>query len=148
MGYIYNIKNKINGKIYIGQTIRPIKIRLKEHRVGKSKKCRAIYNAIQKHGWKNFEIDWYECPDEDLNKHEKWLVKLMGTISPEGYNLKEGGGNSGKASEETKQKCRESQLGHTVSERTKQKIGKANGGKNHPMYGKTGENHYPLFLDL
>ena len=68
MGYIYMLKNKINGKIYIGQTIRNVEKRLEEHR--KKSRCIAIYNAIQKHGWENFEQDWYECPDEDLNFDE------------------------------------------------------------------------------
>jgi group I intron endonuclease len=62
MGYIYMLKNKVNGKIYIGQTTRPIRKRLGEHETGESRKCRAIYNAIQYHGWDNFEKDWYECP--------------------------------------------------------------------------------------
>lgn len=121
MGWIYHIKNKINEKSYIGQTIRPIEKRLEEHETGKNNGCRAIYNAIQKYGWENFDIDWYECSDEDLNKHEKWMVKLMGTLSPGGYNLKEGGGN-GKMSEETKQKMSE-----------------ARSGEKNPMWGKKGD---------
>ena len=103
------IKNKINGKIYIGQTIRPIQMRLKEHRTGKNG-CHAIYNAIQTYGWKNFDKDWYEVPDDDLNFYEEMLIALLGTLSPNGYNLKEGGGN-GKLSEETKQKISESLSG-------------------------------------
>jgi len=121
MGYIYIITSP-NGKSYIGQTIRPIEVRLEEHRTGKSKECRRIYNAIKKHGWENFVIDWYYCPDEELNNHEKLMVEVLGTLSPEGYNLVEGGGNRGKASEETKQLQREVKL-----------------GENNPMYGRTGE---------
>ena len=135
------IKNKINGKFYIGQTIRPIKERLKEHRLGKSKKCRRIYNAIKLHGWKNFEIDYYDCPDEDLNFDEELLVREMETISPNGYNLIEGGGNGGKRSEETKQRIRKARLGKTTSKETIQKQQKVKSGKNNPMYGNTGEKH-------
>jgi len=124
MGYIYMLENKINGKIYIGQTIRPIHTRLEEHKK-KTSGCVAIYNAIQKYGWDNFEKDWYECPDEDLNFDEDFLVREMGTLSPDGYNLVEGGGNRGKRSDETKRKMRESQLGKTLSVETKRKIGKA-----------------------
>lgn len=104
MGWLYGITNKLNRKSYIGQTIRPIEERLKEHETGKSKECRRIYNAIKKHGWENFEIDWYECPDDELNKHEKWMVKLMGTLSPNGYNLREGGGSRGKFCIETRKR--------------------------------------------
>jgi len=134
MGWIYNATNKINGKGYIGQTIRPIKERLKAH-LKKSSNCKAFYGAIKKYGWENFVIDWYECPDDELNKHEKWMVKLMGTLSPDGYNLKEGGGAHGKYSEEAKERMRKPR-----SEEFKQSMS----GEKNPMYGKTGEKN-PMY---
>jgi len=157
MGYIY-ILTSPNGKSYIGQTIRPIQVRLEEHRTGRSKGCRGVYNAIQYHGWENIDKDWYECPDEDLNFDEELLVREIGTLSPNGYNLIEGGGNGGKRSEETKQKNREAllgkrhsdehkknnreaRLGKKQSEKTKQKKREANFGKNNPMYGKKREDN-------
>lgn len=124
------LTNKINGKIYIGQTIRPIEERLKQHRY--KSKCRSIYGAIKKYGWENFEKDWYECPDEDLNFDEELLVREMETLVPKGYNLMEGGGSGGKDSEETKQKKREAQLGEKNS-----MFGKV--GEKNPMHGTTGE---------
>lgn len=147
-----------NGKTYIGQTIRHIQVRLEEHRTGRSKGCRGVYNAIKKHGWDKLEKDWYYCPDEELNKHEELMVEVLGTLSPNGYNLIGGGGNSGKRSEETKQKNREALLGkpkskeHTrknreshigkkQSEETKQKKREANLGAKNPMYGKKREDH-------
>ena len=156
MGRIYIAKNVINGKGYIGQTIRAIEARLKEHEKGQSKGCSAFHGAIQKYGWTNFEIDCYECHDEDLNKHEKWMINLMGTLSPDGYNLREGGGARGKLSEETKQKLKKPKsnkhkqklsgennhnYGKTPSDETKQKNREAHLGKNNPMFGRTGENN-------
>lgn len=129
MGWLYRIKHKITHKAYIGQTIRPIEKRIEEHRKGTSKECRRIYNAIKKYGWDAFEIEWYECPDEDLNDHEEFLVEVLGTLSPRGYNLMEGGGSRGKDSDETKQKKREMRLGTSHSMKTKQKIGRGNRGK-------------------
>jgi group I intron endonuclease len=149
MGHIYMIKNKKNGKIYIGQTTRPIHKRLEEHETGQSNGCRAVYNAIKKHGWENFEKDWYECPDDELNKHEKWMVNLMITLSPEGYNLREGGGNYGKMSDDSKQRMSESQLGRKHTEKTKQKMSeaqigksKSNDHKNNISEAKQGEKHH------
>jgi group I intron endonuclease len=155
MGKIY-ILSSPSGKSYIGQTTRPIQKRLEEHRTGKSR-CVAIYNAIKLHGWENFEIDWYECPDEDLNFDEELMIREMETLAPGGYNLK-GGGNNGKPSDETKQKISEAKLGISKSEETKKKMSEAQlGEKNHNFgipksekikqkmskakLGKTGENH-------
>ena len=51
---IYMHKNKINGKVYIGQTCTSL-----EERFGKNgiryKGSTYFYNAIQKYGWDNFE---------------------------------------------------------------------------------------------
>jgi hypothetical protein len=141
MGYIY-ILTSPKGKSYIGQTTRPIEKRLDEHQK-ESSNCVAIYGAIKKHGWENFEKDYYECPDGDLNKHEELMVEVLGTLAPGGYNLKEGGGN-GKHSEETKQKMSDStkgekhpMYGKTHAEETKEKISESLRDEKNPMYGKT-----------
>jgi group I intron endonuclease len=135
MGFIYKLTYRVTRKAYIGQTIRPIEERLKEHQQPNSG-CRAILGAIQKYGWDNFDNEWYEVPDEDLNFYEEMLVTLLGTLAPSGYNLKEGGG-SGKMSEETKQKMSKARTGQTHTEETKQKMSKALTGEKHYMYGKT-----------
>ena len=146
MGYIY-ILTSPNGKSYIGQTIHSIEKRFEQHQ--KRSRCRRIYNAIKKYGWENFEKDWYYCPDEDLNKHDELMVEVLGTLSPNGYNLREGGGSRGKASKETKQKIRESRLGKTHREESKQKVGYKNRGKTHSKEtkqknreAKLGEKNY------
>ena len=80
----------------------------------------------------------------------------MRTLSPDGYNLREGGGNRGKWSEESKQKLSESQrgdkhhmFGKTHSEDTKRKnsesqIGKTLSGENKQKISDStiGEKHY------
>lgn len=121
MGYIY-ILTSPSGKSYIGQTFRSIEKRFEAHQQ-KSSNCVAIYRAIKKYGWGNFEKDYYECSDEDLNFDEELLIREMETLAPDGYNLKTGG-DSGRHSEESRQKMSESRLGE----------------KNY-MYGKTGEKH-------
>jgi group I intron endonuclease len=141
MGFIYMLTFP-SEKSYIGQTNRDIHKRLEEHQLPSSN-CVAVYNAIQKYGWEKVKIDWYEVPDEDLNKHEELMVEVLGTLSPGGYNLREGGGSSGKLSEETKQKMSEAQSGEknhmygkTLSDEAKQKISDAKSGENNPMFGK------------
>ena len=116
MGFIYKLTFP-SEKSYIGQTICDIHKRLEKHQYASSG-CVAVRNAIQKYGWEKVEKEWYEVPDEDLNFYEEMLVALLGTLSPGGYNLKEGGGN-GKPSEESRQKMSEAKT-----------------GEKHPMYGK------------
>ena len=157
MGFIYKLTFP-SEKSYIGQTICDIHKRLEKHQYASSG-CVAVRNAIQKYGWEKVEKEWYEVPDEDLNFYEEMLVALLGTLSPGGYNLKEGGGN-GKPSEESRQKMSEAKTGekhpmygkeHTEEtkkkmsdahtgkehiEESKQKTSEALSGEKHPMYGK------------
>lgn len=131
-----------SGKSYIGQTFRTIDERFGEHQQ-KGSQCLAIFNAIQKYGWDNFDKEWYECPDDDLNKHEELMVEVLGTLAPGGYNLK-GGGNNGKLSEETKKKIGLSHRGDKCymygkphGEETRQKMSEAQRGEKSHMYGTT-----------
>ena len=111
----------LSEKSYIGQTIKPIEERFKEHQ-RQSSGCKAIFGAIQKYGWDNFEKHWYEVPDEVLNDHEELMVEVLGTLAPNGYNLKEGGGSGGKWCDEVKQKISVSHKGKTLSDDHKQSI--------------------------
>jgi len=153
MGFIY-ILTSPSGKSYVGQTTRPIEERFSEHQ--KPSRCVAIYRAIKKHGWDNFDKSWYECVDDwDLDYHETWLIRELGTLSPGGYNLTTGGSggipseetkkkiseaNTGKKhTEETKKKIRESKIGNILSEETKKKISESHTGEKNHSYGKTGD---------
>lgn len=87
--FIYKITNTINGKIYIGQSIRPIQKRFKRHIND------AINNninthfakAIRKYGKDNFvieEIDTANSQDE-LNRKEQYWIKYYDSTN-KGYN--------------------------------------------------------------
>ncbi|AGE54176.1 GIY-YIG catalytic domain-containing endonuclease [Paramecium bursaria Chlorella virus NYs1] len=134
MGFIY-VKTSPSGKSYIGQTMRTLEERFEEHQK-ESSGCTAFAAAIKKHGWENFITDYYECPDDELNKHETWLITLMGTLSPGGYNLTEGGKNR-KPSEETRKRMSEAHIGKELTGETKKKMSESRSGENNHMYGKT-----------
>lgn len=89
---IYGIKNKINGKWYIGQTVRSVHTRWEEHCKGKDMSS-IIYLAIQKYGRENFAVVILDKASsiESLNQLEKEWVEKLNTFAPNGYNLTRGG---------------------------------------------------------
>lgn len=93
---IYMHKNKINNKVYIGQTIQNPKDRWKN---GKGyKTCISFNNAIEKYGWENFEhiiLEQGEWTQEEANNKEKIYIEKYDSTNPlKGYNITEGGSNS------------------------------------------------------
>ncbi|AGE51432.1 GIY-YIG catalytic domain-containing endonuclease [Paramecium bursaria Chlorella virus CviKI] len=127
MGFIYILISP-NTKKYVGQTLRDINIRFKEHKTTSC--CIAISRAIQKYGWENIKKQYFEWVDDwDLDYIEMILVEELETLSPKGYNLREGGGARGKLSEETKKKIGDSRRGKELSEETKTKISDSHRGK-------------------
>lgn len=111
--YIYILRNKVNSKCYIGQSIYYPKERFYAHKNSNSG-CIALQNAITKYGWDNFEsevIHYPECSLEALNDLEQWYIIRENSLVPYGYNLKDGGQNGGKLSRESRQKMSASSKG-------------------------------------
>ena len=88
---IYIITNIINNKQYIGQTVHPEK-RWWEHcnRAKNNKDSYPIHCAIKKYGEKNFTFKILEWT-EDYDTREAELIKQYNTLTPNGYNVIEGG---------------------------------------------------------
>lgn len=93
---IYRILNKVNGKSYIGLTTLNLAQRKHQHWLNsrnKSKKDKqAIYLAINKYGWDNFE--WQELcsalSKKDLIELEKYFITEYNSFL-NGYNCTIGG---------------------------------------------------------
>lgn len=128
--YIYLLRNKINGKFYVGQTTMPPDRRLAEHKYrGEHPKYHhlsAIASAIHKYGWEAFDQHVLEvCQTVDeLNEAEDFWIKKYDSLAPNGYNLRHGGGSKGKVSDATKEKMRQAQLGKRHTPETRSKMGK------------------------
>ena len=145
--FIYKITNLINGKCYIGQTIRTVKERWTEHCKpynGKFGKL-LIDLAIRKYGKEKFEVKTiYKASSiEDLNKKEQFYIKKLKTMGKDGYNLTTGGDNYIR-SEETKKKISLSQIGpknhrygKKASKETRRKQSESHKGEKNNFYGKT-----------
>jgi group I intron endonuclease len=133
-GIIYKITNKINNKIYIGQTISSMNHRWHQHKtsakIDLDKKTR-INSAIRKYTSESFIIETidYGFDRWDLNNLESFYIKKYNSIE-NGYNVSEGAyyGLSGE---------KNPFYGVPRTEEVKKKISKANFGKNNGMYGKT-----------
>jgi group I intron endonuclease len=124
--------NKINNKVYVGQTVQPINIRMRNHK----NRNTLIGNAIAKYGIDNFIISENEVPEYMLDNLESNLIKLYNSISPNGYNLESGGHKNKHLSEETKRKMSNTKMGHVVSEESKKKMSLSKSGDRAPMFGK------------
>jgi group I intron endonuclease len=105
MGFIYQIRNTVNGKCYVGQTRqRWVSQRWNDH---KKNKTSVISQAFALHGLENFEFSVIcEIPNEELNDREVKEIADRKTLAPNGYNLQTGG-NAYEQSEETKRKISE-----------------------------------------
>lgn len=117
--YIYIHKNKINGKVYIGQTKRRPEERWGQN--GNGYKTQMFYKAIQKYGWDNFEHIILEevSSQEEANSQEEYFIKLFDSTNPDkGYNLYSGG----------------NVVAQSEVSRKKRSIALA--GENNPMYNK------------
>lgn len=94
MAYIYQITNNINGKIYIGKTIRSILERWKEHLKDYKKRNfekRPLYDAMNKYGPENFSIkELEECLAEEASEKEIYWIEKLGSFK-NGYNATIGG---------------------------------------------------------
>ena len=124
-GIIYKIENKINGKIYIGQTTRTF-----YERYGgdiRNTHNEHLKRSIDYYGIESFEIDECVCKcetKEELDRVEQFYIYVYDSANPEhGYNLTFGG------------------EGGTPNEETRKKISEALSGEKNPMYGKNPEDY-------
>lgn len=141
---IYMHKNKLDNKVYIGQTLDNKYLERWSSGHGYSKQY--FGEIITKYGWDNFEHKILETniKDSDIDEREKYWIKYFDATNPEkGYNKDPGGGSK---SQETRQKMSDSwqkdierkqkqsnlmiQLNKTLNRK----------GQNNSMYGRTRED--------
>ena len=141
---VYVLRNKINGKYYVGQTRQPFYNRMRDH--CHSKKS-LIGRALRKYGEQSFEQTLFECiNNEHQNFMESDLIKRLSSKFPQGYNLTDGGeGTTGLRghtawnkgitwSDETREKISKTLTGRKQSEETKKKYNRH--GEKNSFYGR------------
>lgn len=144
MFYVYKITNKINNKIYIGQTEnlkRRWRVHIRTSNKPNSKNFQLLHKAIHKYGKENFlfeEIDNFQNYKDVLTAEIKWIKYYKSNVSEYGYNLTNGGeGHSGfKHSLIAREKIRQKALGRKASQATKDLMSKQRSGHKNGMFGK------------
>lgn len=101
MSKIYKITNKLNGKVYIGQTKRNITVRFADHLSHALVSQRPndlntkLYIAIREDGYKNFIVETIEevegTPKEIDEREIYWISFYDSTSIDKGYNTDKGG---------------------------------------------------------
>ena len=90
--FIYKYTNKINGKVYIGQTV-DLDSRLKSHlKSAKRGNKDAFHCAIRKYGIESFTYEVIDgaLSSSELNYKEQHYIHLYNSLAPNGYNLRLG----------------------------------------------------------
>lgn len=145
-GKIYRLTNKINSKMYHGQTIEEdINDRWAHYKHLNCKGQKKLYPALKKYGWNNFlaeVIDTTPQNQSQLDDLETFYIAKFDSMN-NGYNCDPGGRNGGKRSEETKRKISEANSGekhHMFGrfhlEESKRKMSISHNGENNPNFGK------------
>lgn len=119
---VYKHTNKINGKVYIGQT----------YNLYERWRCQGknyfssikFFNAIKKYGWNNFihEVLYTNLNKEAADKLEKELIVKYNSIK-NGYNLKEGGSRGNLSQESLLKMSKSLKRGYLEHPERREKIG-------------------------
>lgn len=129
MGFIYKYENKLNHKVYIGQTTDLVN-RKAAHRYKSTFEKTKFYNAVRKYGWDNFDFDVIAQVEEAtlddicevLDSLEIEFIEKYDSFK-NGYNSTAGGHcyRGKEVSEEFREYCRN----RTYSEETRRKMSEA-----------------------
>jgi group I intron endonuclease len=123
---IYKATNTVNGKVYIGQTVRTLEVRKYAHEYSARNGSDAhFHRAIRKYGTDAFKweiIDTATTKDE-LDEKEKYWIAHYDAVN-NGYNMTEGGeGTLGwKPSEEIRRKWSKTRKGKFEGEKHPQAV--------------------------
>ena len=146
---IYKYINKINNKVYIGQTCRSLRERAGCNGIN-YKDCIRFYRAILKYGWDSFycEILKDGLSQEEANYWECYYISFYESRNQDkGYNIMVGGDNkimpkefcdkiSLLAKERYKDPTKNPMYGKHHSSDSLKLMSEIKKGKNNPMYGK------------
>lgn len=107
-GFIYLVRNKVNGKVYIGQTIQTVEVRWARHKYDALRGSTTPFHiAIRKYGADAFTVETFLIATDlaDLNKKEiDTIVRFSSMDRKHGYNRRARGDSPGPWSDGTRAK--------------------------------------------
>jgi group I intron endonuclease len=135
---VYLIRNKLNGKVYVGKTSKDLAVRWKEHLSCRNRidqKRSHLYAAMRKYGPENFEIQPIveALTSAELNRLEQLYIQTFNSRdNRSGYNRSSGGdggplfgghrhSEAAKEKMRIKRRGRKPYLGHSHSDKSKRK---------------------------
>lgn len=130
---LYKITNNVNGKFYIGSSVK-LEKRIKDHKWQLKNGIHSnihLARAAKKYGLDAFSFSILEtCSESDLlDKEQRYLDEHVG--SPNCYNIScdsKAPNRGSKSSKEVRAKISKALLGRTLSQEHRQNIGRANKG--------------------
>lgn len=172
---IYKATNKINKKVYIGQTIQQLRDRMQNHKDDSKTKNTYFCNALRKYGYNEFiweEIDIAISLEELDFLETVWINLFISNNRKYGYNSTTGGKQARHNKEtinklkeryasgelvpwskgktllqETKNKMSKFQKDKIVSEKTKQKMRDNHANVNGENNPRFGQSNYDVWLE-
>ena len=93
-GKIYLVTNELNGMRYVGQTVRTLEERMREHYQPSTAKKEYLAAAIQQDGREHFRVEVLEegiTDYRELSYREAYYIVTLRTVYPDGYNRTPGG---------------------------------------------------------
>lgn len=118
---VYKIENLITGKVYVGQTIRPLHDRIQSYKdeirsfiKGRRGSQRPIIFSMGKYGLENFRFIIIDraISQQELDAKEQFWISIYSSYIPGiGYNLDRSRGGTGRRSPESKKKTSDAMLG-------------------------------------
>ena len=165
-GKIYRLTNKVNGKMYHGQsTEENINDRWKRYKNLNCKCQKKLYPALKKYGWNNFLAEVIDTTPQNQSQLDDLEISYIAKFDSmnNGYNCNKGGsGNKGNNhselsktkisnalkgnnnpnfgkhhSEETKRSISSALIGRIMSIETRKKMSDSRKGKNNPNFKKS-----------
>jgi group I intron endonuclease len=130
-GVVYVITNRVNGKRYVGQTIKTAEWRFGKHALGSQYPSR-INRAIQKHGKENFSLETVgtAASRKELDALEVRFINELQTLNATlGYNVAPGGVGNNIRTKEAAEKSAAKLRGRKVPRESVEKMAATKRGR-------------------